>query len=91
MTNGRIEDRLTAALSDFDNAAREATRETHVLRAGGPVHAFDCPACVTAANDRAARDRNPHRPGTKAAARWERLNNAGLAACDPRTETYWSM
>ena len=57
----------------------------------GTTHDADCPACVEAFDARKAERRNPHRPGTKVAAEWERMNNAGLAACDPRTETYWSM
>jgi len=34
---------------------------------------------------------NPHRPGTQVHAKFERERFAGLNACDPRTETYWSM
>lgn len=59
----------------------------------GQTHAWDCPACVEAANERRARDvaENPHRPGTKAHARRASEDSAASLGCDPRTETYWSM
>lgn len=60
-------------------------------KAGFGTHRWDCPPCVAADAERRAGRKNPHRPGTKVAARWESLNEAGLTACDPRTETYWSM
>lgn len=57
----------------------------------GP-HPWDCPACVLAAKRRKENRRpNPHRPGTKVAARWEREQNALDWAMDLRGETYWSM
>lgn len=58
---------------------------------GGTVHAQDCEPCAEAQKARADGRQNPHRPGTKVAAEWDRMNRAGLMACDPRTETYWSM
>ena len=64
----------------------------HVIRGGGPVHAWDCPPCVEEAERRDlwARENNPHRKNTKAAAEWYR-NNRGGPHIDPRYETYWSM
>lgn len=56
----------------------------------GP-HAWDCEPCVAEYEARKASRQNPHRPGTKVAAEWDRMNASGLVACDPRTETYWSM
>jgi hypothetical protein len=58
----------------------------------GTTHDSDCPACVAQdATRRERHGRNPHRPGTKAAARWERDEAAARWACDPRSETYWCM
>lgn len=59
----------------------------------GQTHAWDCPACVEAAEAHRARheETNPHRPGTKAHAQRAREDAAARMGCDPRTETYWSM
>ena len=58
----------------------------------GPMHPYDCPACVKLAADRKAyrATRNPHRPGTKAADRWDRDRAFLDWAGDLRGETYWS-
>lgn len=69
----------------------------HKVRGGGAygiTHDRDCPPCVAADQERANRRaaiKNPHRPGTKAHAKFERERYAGLNACDPRSETYWCM
>jgi hypothetical protein len=66
----------------------------HQIAGNGPLHAHDCPPCVAETNERRARHDavpNPHRVGTKAHAKFERERYVGLNACDPRTETYWSM
>lgn len=71
-----------------------STTSPHVISRGGPMHDWDCPACVAEdARRRAARAAmvNPHRPGTKVHAKFERERYQGLNAVDPRTETYWSM
>lgn len=57
----------------------------------GTVHDPNCPACAAAAAERTAHRVNPHRPGTKAHAKWEREQSFVQLACDPRSETYWSM
>jgi hypothetical protein len=55
------------------------------------THDSDCPACVEAHRERMERHVNPHRPGTKVAAEWDRMNRQAAMGSDPRTETYWSM
>jgi hypothetical protein len=59
----------------------------------GATHDQDCPACVEADAERKAHADadNPHRPGTKAHAKYAQMRAAGRNACDPRSETYWSM
>ena len=63
----------------------------HKTRVGYGPHDWDCEPCREQDAIRRGERQNPHRAGTKVAAEWERMNNAGLQACDPRTETYWSM
>lgn len=61
---------------------------------GGMLHDRDCPGCVAESDARVAARAaqvNPHRPGTKAHAKFEQERYQGLNAVDPRTETYWSM
>ena len=71
----------------------DSNKTEHIL-GGGPMHAGDCPACIESSERAVARRAavpNPHRPGTKAYAKFEKERYAGLNAIDPRTETYWCM
>lgn len=65
----------------------------HKTSGGYGPHAWDCAPCKEAADERRARDEreNPHRPGTKAHAKWDAMASSSRMGCDPRTETYWSM
>jgi hypothetical protein len=58
----------------------------------GP-HPMDCPACAEAAERRYEwrLANNPHRPGTKAHATWDKQRGFLDWALDLRGETYWSM
>lgn len=71
----------------------ELLAPAHVVRGGGPMHEWTCPACVLASRERREYDiaRNPHRFGTKAHLRWARDAAMSRLAIDPRSETYWSL
>lgn len=56
----------------------------------GMIHDADCPGCVARDESWTAGHKNPHRPGTKAHAKWERMNSQVRWATDMRSETYWS-
>ena len=62
------------------------------LGPGYLTHAWDCDVCVALSEYRAVRDeeQNPHRPGTKAHAKYDRERSAARWALDMRGETYWS-
>lgn len=57
----------------------------------GTTHDIDCKACLKDDADRQDRiGKNPHRPGTKAAARWDSEQSRVMWATSPRSETYWA-
>jgi hypothetical protein len=59
----------------------------------GP-HPGNCPACIAkheAEKAERAKWVNPHRPGTKVHAQWERENRNPPWYLDLRSERYWSM
>lgn len=65
----------------------------HKTRGGYGPHDWDCPACKVESERRSEyrKNNNPHRPGTKAAAKWDRDRASVDWAMDMRGETYWSM
>lgn len=85
-----FETTANALFAQFDELEAEADKPEH--RGGGAygiTHDHDCPACL--ANEaRFAERKNPHRPGTKAAAKWEREQSWLAYATSPRSETYWA-
>lgn len=65
----------------------------HKSSGGYGPHDWDCPACKAESERRAEyrKNNNPHRPGTKAAAKWASDRSRVDWAMDMRGETYWSM
>ena len=68
------------------------SRTTHVIAGNGPMHTWTCPPCMREATARSfyRATHNPHRPGTKVAAAWDRDRARVDWAMDMRGETYWS-
>lgn len=65
----------------------------HKVRGDGPIHAWDCMACMERSSMREADllERNPFRPGTKSYERYRKQVFDDIPALDPRYEHYWSM
>jgi len=65
----------------------------HKSSGGYGPHDWDCPACKAESERRSEyrKNNNPHRPGTKAAAKWDRDRASVDWAMDMRGETYWCM
>lgn len=66
----------------------------HTNSGGYGPHPGNCPACVEKYEAEVARRAqlvNPHRPGTKVHAQWERENRRPSWYMDLRSEAYWSM
>lgn len=65
----------------------------HQSSGGYGPHDWSCPACIAESMRRTEYrlNNNPHRPGTKVAARWDRDRSSVDWAMDMRGETYWSM
>ena len=77
-----------------DEVEKPKPEHEHGVFGYGP-HPWSCPACVRDSEDRKAYredpNNNPHRAGTKAAAKWLSDRARLDWAMDLRSETYWSM
>lgn len=84
---GHDGDHYSAIGSEWPNVPQ------HKSSGGYGPHDWDCPACKAESERRAEyrKSNNPHRPGTKAAAKWDRDRSSVDWAMDMRGETYWSM